>query len=157
MGILWAHLAATGCIGISELSIHLSWKMGHECYWNGDPSKWDCWFLSYTKEAEADMADPVPASESFSTLKQWHTFPCPWYRASTWSDITWLKVSQYHTVKPALAVTWIRRSPPHCGQLGKVPKFEPIVSILYCSSIAVTCVIRNAVTLLHPQARYSTL
>ena len=63
------------------------------------------------------------------------------------------------TVKPALAATWIRRSPPHCGQLGKVPKFEPIVSILYCSSIAVTCVMRNAVTLLHPKhaiARYIT-
>ena len=49
---------------------------------------------------------------------------------------------------------------PHCSQLGKVPKFEPIVSILYCSSIAVTCVMRNTVTLLHPKraiARYNAL
>ena len=64
------------------------------------------------------------------------------------------------TVKPALAAIWIRRSPPQCGQLGKVPKFEPIVSILYCSSTAVTCVMRNAVTLLHPKraiARYKAL
>ena len=38
-------------------------------------------------------------------------------------------------------------------------EFEPIVSILY-SSIAVTCVMHNAVMLLHPKhaiARYNTL
>ena len=39
------------------------------------------------------------------------------------------------------------------------PKFEPTVSILYCSSISVTCIMHNAVTLLHPKyaiTRYGT-
>ena len=39
------------------------------------------------------------------------------------------------------------------------PKFEPTVSILYCSSIAVTCIMHNAVTLLNPKhaiTRYGT-
>ena len=64
------------------------------------------------------------------------------------------------TVKPALVATSTLRSASHCDQLGKVLKFEPIVAILYCSSIAVTCVMRNVVTLLHPKrtiARYNAL
>ena len=43
-----------------------------------------------------------------------------------------------------------RGSPPLCGQLWKVPKYDPIVSVLYYRCIAVTYVMRNTVTLPHP-------
>ena len=64
-------------------------------------------------------------------------------------------LTECHTVEPALAVTWIRRSPLHCSQLGKVPNCDaPSPVHLHCYK-AVTCLMCN--TAMQPRPNHNKL